>query len=88
MTMAPVIYALCALTSITCFVLLWRSWRASRARLLFWSALCFGALSVNNVLLVVDRVFLPVEVDLTMPRLAAALIAVLLLLFGLIWEED
>jgi hypothetical protein len=88
MNMAALIYALCALTSITCFVLLWRSWRASGARLLFWSALCFGALSVNNVLLVVDRVFLPVEVDLTMARLVAALIAVLLLLFGLIWEED
>jgi hypothetical protein len=88
MNMAALIYALCALTSITCFVLLWRSWRASGARLLFWSALCFGALSVNNVLLVVDRVFLPVEVDLTMARLVAALVAVLLLLFGLIWEED
>jgi hypothetical protein len=86
--MATVIYSLCALTSITCFVLLWRSWRASGARLLFWSALCFGALSVNNVLLVLDRVVWPVEVDLTMPRLIAALVAVLLLLFGLIWEED
>ena len=83
--MATVIYSLCALTSITCFVLLWRSWRASGARLLFWSALCFGALSVNNVL---DRVVFPVEIDLGMPRLVAALIAVLLLLFGLIWEED
>lgn len=86
--MAAVIYALCALTSITCCVLLWRSWRASRARLLFWSALCFAALSVNNVLLVLDRVVLPVEVDLTMWRLAAGLGAVLLLLFGLIWEDD
>ena len=86
--MATLIYALCALTSITCFVLLIRSWRASGARLLFWSALCFGALSVNNVLLVLDRVVFPVEVDLTHARLAAALIAVLLLLFGLIWEED
>lgn len=86
--MASVIYSLCALTSITCLVLLWRSWRASGARLLFWSALCFGALSVNNVLLVLDRVVFPVEVDLGMPRLVAALIAVLLLLFGLIWEED
>jgi hypothetical protein len=85
---ATVIYSLCALTSITCLVLLWRSWRASGARLLFWSALCFGALSVNNVLLVFDRVVFPVEVDLSMPRLVAALIAVLLLLFGLIWEED
>jgi hypothetical protein len=86
--MATVIYSLCALTSIMCLVLLWRSWRASGARLLFWSALCFGALSVNNVLLVFDRVVFPVEVDLGMPRLVAALIAVLLLLFGLIWEED
>jgi hypothetical protein len=86
--MAATIYSLCALTSITCLVLLWRSWRASGARLLFWSALCFAALSVNNVLLVLDRVVWPVEVTLTLPRLLAALVAVLLLLFGLIWEED
>jgi len=85
---AALIYSLCALTSITCLVLLWRSWRASGARLLFWSALCFGALSVNNVLLVVDRVILPVEVTLYTWRLVAAFVAVLLLLFGLIWEED
>ena len=86
--MAALIYGLCALTSILCFVLLFRSWRASGARLLFWSALCFGALSVNNVLLVLDRVVFPVQVDLANARLAAALVAVLLLLFGLIWEED
>ena len=86
--MAAVIYSLCALTSIMCLVLLWRSWRASGARLLFWSALCFAALSVNNVLLVLDRVVWPVAVNLAMPRLVAALIAVLLLLFGLVWEED
>jgi hypothetical protein len=86
--MAAAIYSLCALTSITCLVLLWRSWRSSGARLLFWSALCFGALSVNNVLLVLDRVVWPVEADLGVGRLAAALVAVLLLLFGLIWEED
>lgn len=86
--MAAVIYTLCALTSITCLVLLWRSWRASGARLLFWSAMCFAALSVNNVLLVIDRLVLPTEVDLGMWRLAWALAAVLLLLFGLIWGED
>ena len=85
---AAVIYSLCALTSITCLVLLWRSWRASGARLLFWAALCFACLSVNNVLLVVDRVLLPTAVDLAMWRLVWALAAVLLLLFGLVWEED
>jgi hypothetical protein len=85
---AAVIYALCALTSITCLVLLWRSWRVSRARLLFWSALAFAGVSVNNVLLVADRVLLPVEADLSLARLIAALSAVLLMLFGLVWEED
>jgi hypothetical protein len=85
--LATLIYALCALTSITCLVLLWRSWRASGHRLLFWSALCFAGLSVNNVLLVLDMVVLPVEVDLYTWRQVAALVSVLLLLFGLIWEE-
>ena len=85
--MAALIYSLCALTSIACCALLWRSWRASGARLLFWSALCFAGLSINNILLVLDRlVFL--QVDLFTWRLAAALASVLLLLFGLIWEED
>jgi hypothetical protein len=86
--LGTLIYSLCALTSTTCFVLLWRSWRASRARLLFWASLCFAALSVNNVLLVIDRVILPTQVDLYAWRLGAAFLAVMLLLFGLIWEED
>jgi hypothetical protein len=86
--MAAGIYSLCALTSITCLVLLWRRWRSTGARLLFWAALCFAGLSVNNVLLVLDRVIWPVEVDLSWARLGSALVAVALLLFGLIWEED
>jgi Family of unknown function (DUF5985) len=86
--MASLIYSLCALTSLTCLVLLWRSYRATRSRLLFWSALCFLLLTVNNLLLVLDKVVFPVEVDLTLWRLAAALAAVALLLFGLVWEED
>jgi hypothetical protein len=86
--MPALIYSLCALTSFTCLVLLWRSYQATRARLLFWSAACFLLLTVNNVLLVLDKVIFPVEVDLSVWRLVAALAAVLLLLFGLIWEED
>lgn len=86
--MSSAIYSLCALTSITCFLLLWRSWRSSGARLLFWSALCFACLSVNNVLLVVDRVVTVIETDFSLWRLVWAFAAVVLLLFGLIWEED
>jgi hypothetical protein len=85
--MAPIIYFLCMLTSLACFGLLLRGWRNSRSRLLFWSALCFAGLSLNNFLLVIDKLALP-AVDLTVPRLVVALLAPLLLLFGLIWEEE
>jgi len=85
--MAALIYSLCALTSLAAFVLLLRAWRATRLRLLFWSALCFAGATINNILLVLDKLVLP-AVDLTTWRLLTALAAVLLLLFGLIWEEE
>ena len=85
--MAPVIYSLCALTSLACFTLLWRSWRASRARLLFWSALCFAALSVNNIVLVADKLVFA-DVDLYIWRLVSAFAAVLLMLYGLVWGDE
>jgi len=86
--MGTVIYSLCALTSLACLVLLWRSYRMTRSRLLFWSALCFLLLTANNMLLVLDKIVFPVEVDLSMWRLWAALVAVALLLYGLVWEDD
>ncbi|MCC2632942.1 MAG: putative rane protein [Ramlibacter sp.] len=86
--MPTLIYSLCALTSLGCLVLLWRSYLATGARLLFWSAACFMLLTVNNVLLVLDKVVFPLAMDLSLWRLVAAFTAVLLLLFGLIWEED
>lgn len=85
--MAAVIYLLCALTCLACFGLLFRAWRSSRTPLLFWSALCFAGLSVNNFLLVVDRLVFT-AIDLSTWRLATGLVALLLLLFGLIWEEE
>lgn len=85
--MAAIIYLLCTLTCLACFGLLLRAWRASRSRLLFWSALCFAGLSLNNFLLVVDMLVFT-AIDLSTWRLAAALLALLLMLFGLIWEEE
>jgi hypothetical protein len=85
--MAPVIYLLCALTSLACFALLLRAWRSTRKRLLFWSALCFAGLSLNNLLLVADKLVLP-DFDLGTVRLAVAFTAVLLLIFGLVWGEE
>lgn len=84
--MENIIYALCTLMSLLCAVLLFRSYFVGRHRLLFWSGLCFAVLSINNILVVLDNVVFP-NMDLLTLRLASGLIALLLLLYGLIWEE-
>jgi hypothetical protein len=85
--MAAAIYILCSLTALTCFALLFRAWRRTRATFLFWCSLCFAGLTVNNALLVVDKLVLPTEVNLALPRVIVALIATLLLIYGLVSEE-
>lgn len=83
--MHGLVYILCALTSFLCAILLWRGYRTSGARLLWWSAWCFVGLTLNSVLLVVDMTMLP-QVDLSLVRTIPALIGVALLIFGLVWE--
>jgi hypothetical protein len=83
--MATVVYALCALTSLACAVLLIRGYRESRARLLLWAALCFVGLATNNVLLFVDLGLVP-ELDLSIWRSLPTLIGLSLLVYGLVWE--
>ena len=83
--MATLVYALCALTSLACAVLLLRAYAASRVRLLLWSGLCFAGLAANNVLLLIDKRLTP-TVDLSLWRSLPALAGVALLLYGLVWE--
>lgn len=85
--MAEAVYILCALTSVACAAMLFRGYRKTRTTLLFWSSICFAGLAGNNVLLFVDRVVLPTQVDLNMARTCFALFALLVLLFGLVWES-
>ncbi|HEX2207484.1 MAG TPA: DUF5985 family protein [Longimicrobium sp.] len=83
--MATLVYALCALTSLACAVLLLRGYVASRARLLLWSGLCFAGLAANNVILLVDKRVVP-SIDLSLWRSLPALAGVAILLYGLVWE--
>ena len=85
--MAEAVYILCAITSILCAVLLLRGYRATRTRLLFWASLCFVFLAINNVILYFDLVILPPQIDLFWYRNIAALIGMLLLVFGLTWDS-
>ncbi len=83
--MAEVVYILCAATSILCAVLLFRSYLDSRAKLLFWSSLCFVGLAINNVMLILDLYV--VSTDLFYARTLVALGAMAMLIFGLIWSS-
>jgi len=83
---AIAVYILCAATSLLCAVLLYRGYRNSGARLLFWSALCFVGFALNNILLIIDVRIVP-HIDLSTWRLVPALIGGWLLLYGLIWES-
>lgn len=85
--MPGVVYILCFVTSLASAVLLWRAFRASSNRLLFWSSLCFFGMALNNALLYFDLLIGP-EIDLsTLPGIAS-LISSLLLAYGLIWEAS
>jgi hypothetical protein len=81
------IYTLCTLTSLACAWLLLASYRRTGHRLLFWSGASFVAMTVNNLFLVLDKVVFP-DVDLLPVRLLSALVAMLLLLYGLIYEKE
>jgi hypothetical protein len=70
-----------------CAVLLLRAYGTVRKRLLLWAGLCFAGLAVSNGLLVADLFFVP-EIDLYGSRLAVAAAAMLLLVYGLIFESD
>ena len=85
--LAGLVYLLGALVTALCAVLLLRGYARSRSRLLLWSGLCFIGLTISNALLFVDLQIFP-EVDLYMWRLGTAAGAMLLLVYGLVFESE
>lgn len=84
--MSIVVYAFCALTALLCASLLLMTYRRSGYRLLLWSGLCFVALTVSNALLVLDKT-VP-TVDLSLWRSGTALTAMIILMYGLVWDRE
>jgi uncharacterized protein DUF5985 len=81
------LYILAVVSSGACAVLLLRAYLQRRVRLLMWSGVCFIGLTVNNVALFIDLVIFP-EVDLRLARLVPALIGMLCLLYGFIYDTE
>jgi hypothetical protein len=84
--MAEVVYILCAVASLGCALILFRSYLQARSRLLLLSTLCFAGMCINSAILVIDLLVLP-ELDLRLARTVVAYISLLGLLLGLIWES-
>jgi Family of unknown function (DUF5985) len=85
--MAGIVYALCTIAALLCSWLLLKAYRRSHYKLLLWGGLCFLGLTLNNALLIIDRILIPYQ-DLYTWRLAAALLSMLVLLYGLIWDAE
>jgi hypothetical protein len=85
MTIAKVIYLLCATTSLLVAALLLRQYLKRRTRLVLWSVACFAALAVNNVLVYVDLVMFT-GVDLSLYRAVVGAAAMVTMVYGLVWE--
>lgn len=83
--MSGIIYILCAATSFLCAAMLFRGYRQTGVRLLFWSAICFLGLTLDNVLLYADLIIVP-DFNLTVVRRFTALAALVCLVFGLVWD--
>lgn len=75
------------LTTLLCAALLLRAYFRVRRRLLLWSGLCFGALTVSNLFVITDLLMFP-TIDFYTWRLGTAAGAMALLLYGLIWESQ
>lgn len=82
-----ILYSLAVLTSFGCTVLLIRGYHQRRIRLLMWSSICFAGLTINNVFVFLDLVVF-LDIDLRAMRLTAALIGMLFLLYGFIWDTE
>jgi hypothetical protein len=85
--MASIIYFLCAIACLFCTFLLMQAYWRSRYALLLWSALCFSGLSLNNLLLVFDKIVFP-DIDFSVWRTLVALVSMAILLFGLVWSTE
>lgn len=86
--MAEAVYILCALTGLTCTLLLGRAHARNPSRFLLFSSLCFATLTINSVLLVFDRIIFAEEFDLRAWRIAVAAAGLAVMLWSFITQKD
>ena len=78
------VFLLSTATSLLCSLLLFRSYMGKGVRILLWSAICFGALAIDNTLLFVDLIVLGPDTSLVIARKLTALFGLGVLICGLV----
>jgi hypothetical protein len=84
--MASIVYSLCALASIFVAYLLARAYKTKPSRIIFWSAICFAGLALNNIVLFIDLVVFAEEVTYGLIRNVIIVGSVSSLVYGLVWD--
>lgn len=72
--------ALCAIISAFCAIMLLRGFSRRKVTKLFWVAMCFVGLAIENSLLFIDLVLLP-QIDLSVIRNSIAMAGIICLSF-------
>ncbi len=85
--MSAALYILTCVTTLLCAVLLLRAYLSVRRKLLLWSSLCFIVLTISNFLKIADLLIFP-QTDLYSYRVGTAALAMVLLMYGLVWESQ
>jgi hypothetical protein len=83
--MPGLVYLLCAATSLASAILLWRGLFTRGGGLLFWSALYFFGMAINNVLMFVNTDAVQ-GVDLSIWPNLVSLISIGVLNVALVWH--
>lgn len=84
--MAALVYILSTLTCGVCAYIQFRQFFKMRVKLLMWIAICFAGLTLNNALLIVDILLVPLT-DFSISRLIVADFSVAILAVGFVWES-
>ena len=79
-------YILCMITSVVSALLLAQAARRSAGRLLFWGAVFFVGMALNNLLMFVDAAVVP-KSNWSLAPNVVALASIAVLLYALIWES-
>lgn len=84
--MTAALNILTCVTTLLCAFLLLRAYFRVRSKLLLWSGICFAILTITTLFSIADLILFP-SIDFFTYRTGSAAAAILILVYGLVWES-